>query len=232
MISRDGTVVAFRWLNVESLIDEVIKNRNPVIADWISPTKPQFKRAVKDSTVRQRVLTDSASLFSTPLLLVSLAEHVKATKMSLQIVAVKEAMGLNRPQSGGVSFNASYQVGKWQKPRSLQIRPLPPAICSTIYSLDSAKSSRLVSDALDKFSPLIEYWNLYRTDIYRIHRGLANQTVPVRDVSPSRLTVPLTPADQRYKIWVSWSKCLCEDVSAIAADWADLLSRLWMYLKF
>ena len=75
-----------------------------------------------------------------------------------------------------------------------------------------------MSGALDKFSPLIEYWNLYRTDIYRIHRGLANQTVPVRDVSPSRLTVPLTPADQRYKIWVSWSKCLCEDVSAIAAD--------------
>ena len=75
-----------------------------------------------------------------------------------------------------------------------------------------------MSDALDKFSPFIEYWNLYRTDIYRTHRGLANQTVPVRDVISSRSIVPFTPADQRYEIWVSWSKCLCEDVSAIAAD--------------
>jgi hypothetical protein len=40
-----------------------------------------------------------------------------------------------------------------------------------IYSLDSAKSSRLVSDALGKFFPLTEYWKLYRTDIYRIHRA-------------------------------------------------------------
>jgi hypothetical protein len=81
-------------------------------------------------------------------------------------------MGFNKPQSREVSFNASYQVGGRQKPRSLQIRPLPPAICSMIYSLDSAKPSRLVSDALDKFSPFIEYWNLYRTEIYRIHRGV------------------------------------------------------------
>jgi hypothetical protein len=61
-----------------------------------------------------------------------------------------------------------------------------PAICSTIYSLDSAKSSRLVSDALGKFFPLTEYWKLYRTDIYRIHRVPANQTVPVKNVIPSR----------------------------------------------
>ena len=93
-----------------------------------------------------------------------------------------------------------------------------PAICSTNYSLDSAKSSRLVSDALGKFFPLTEYWNLYRTDLYKIHRVRANQTVPVRDVIPSRFTVPFTPVNQIYWIWVSWSKCLCEDVSAIAAD--------------
>ena len=74
-----------------------------------------------------------------------------------------------------------------------------PAICSTIYSLDSAKSSRLVSDALGKFFPLTEYWNLYRTDIYRIHRVPANQTVPVRDVIPSRFTVPFTPVNQIFR---------------------------------
>jgi hypothetical protein len=57
---------------------------------------------------------------------------------------------------------------------------------------------RLVSDALDKFSLLIEYWNLYRTDIYSIHCGPANQTVPVRDVIPSSFTVPFTPVNQIY----------------------------------
>jgi hypothetical protein len=69
-----------------------------------------------------------------------------------------------------------------------------------------------MSDALDKFSLLVKCRNLYRTDIYMIHCGLANQTVPVSGVIPSRFTVPFTPADQRDEIWVSWSKCLCEDV--------------------
>ena len=40
--------------------------------------RASIKRAVKGSTVSQRFLTDSASLVSTPLLLVSLAEHLKA----------------------------------------------------------------------------------------------------------------------------------------------------------
>jgi hypothetical protein len=34
----------------------------PVIVEGIIPSEPQFKRAVKDSTVSQRFLTDSASL--------------------------------------------------------------------------------------------------------------------------------------------------------------------------
>ncbi|CAP78976.1 hypothetical protein PCH_Pc03g00140 [Penicillium rubens Wisconsin 54-1255] len=66
----------------------------------------------------------------------------------------------------------------------------------------------VVSDALHKFTPLIEYWSSYSTDIYKLHRGLANQSVPVRDVIPSRFTVLFTPADQRDEIWVSWSKSL------------------------
>jgi hypothetical protein len=40
--------------------------------------RASIKRAVKDSTVSQRFLTDPAYLFSTPLLLVSLVEHSKA----------------------------------------------------------------------------------------------------------------------------------------------------------
>jgi hypothetical protein len=46
----------------------------------------------------QRFLTNSASFFSTALLLVSLAEHLMALKMSLQIVAIREDTGFNRPQ--------------------------------------------------------------------------------------------------------------------------------------
>jgi hypothetical protein len=93
--------------------------------------------------------------------------------------------------------------------------PSTPAICSTVYSLDSAKSNRVVSDALHKFTPLIEYWSSYSTDIYKLHRGLANQSVPVRDVIPSRFTVLFTPADQRDEIWVSWSKCVYAKTSLL-----------------
>jgi hypothetical protein len=39
------------------------KKYEPVIADGISPTKPQFKRVVKDSAVSQRFLAYSASNF-------------------------------------------------------------------------------------------------------------------------------------------------------------------------
>jgi hypothetical protein len=39
------------------------KKYEPVIANEISPTKPQLKRAVKDSAVSQRFLAYSASLF-------------------------------------------------------------------------------------------------------------------------------------------------------------------------
>lgn len=95
--------------------------------------------------------------------------------------------------------------------------------------LTTQSRAGLVPEALDKFSPLIEQWNFYCTDIYRIHRGPASQTVHVRDVIPSRSTLPFTPAGQKYEIWVSWSKCLCEDVSAIAADSADLLYSPCVY---
>ncbi|CAG8906966.1 unnamed protein product [Penicillium nalgiovense] len=39
----------------------------------------------------------------------------------------------------------------------------------------------------------------------------------VRDVVPSRFTAPFTSADRRYEIWISWSRCLYEEVSAIAS---------------
>ncbi|CAG8004944.1 unnamed protein product, partial [Penicillium nalgiovense] len=81
--------------------------------------------------------------------------------MSLQIVAVKEDVGFNRPQLRNVSFNTSNQYTSWTSK--------PDSSCT------------------------------------------------LRDVVPSRFTAPFTPADRRYKIWISWSRCLCEEVSAIAS---------------
>ncbi|CAP79523.1 hypothetical protein PCH_Pc23g00290 [Penicillium rubens Wisconsin 54-1255] len=81
--------------------------------------------------------------------------------MSLQIVAVKEDAGFNRPRLRNVSFNTSNQYTSWTSK--------PDSSCT------------------------------------------------VRDVVPSRFTAPFTPADRRYEIWISWSRCLCGEVSAIAS---------------
>lgn len=54
----------------------------------------------------------------------------------------------------------------------------------------TAKSSRLVYEPLDKFFLFDPELKFHYTDIYRIHRGPASQTVPVRDNALSRLAVP------------------------------------------
>ena len=78
--------------------------------------------------------------------------------MSLQIFAVKEEMSFNRPQLRELSLNAFYQKSTCategaEKPINTSSTP---GIFSTIYSLDYAKSSRLVSESPDKFSPLTQ----------------------------------------------------------------------------
>ena len=151
----------------------------PVIADWISPTKPQFKRDVKDSTVSQRCLTDSASLS----LSTTLTRLSRWASKGIKNVAAnscgKRRRGFQQASIKKICPSTLPTRSVSDRSREAYKYVLYPCNCSTIYSLDSAKSSRLVSDALNKFSPLIEYWNLYRTDIYSIHRGPANQTVPV-----------------------------------------------------
>ena len=77
--------------------------------------------------------------------------------MSLQIIAVKRRDGFQQASIKKVvpqRVLPSRALMQQKEPRSLQIRPLPPESWSTLYSLDYAKPSRLVSESLDKFFPL------------------------------------------------------------------------------
>jgi hypothetical protein len=103
----------------------------------------QFKRAV-DSTVRQRFLTDSASLFLTPLLLVSSAEHLKAKASVVGNNCVKRRLGFQKASNKrGIPqlVLPSRALTRQDEEKSINMSSTPE-ICSTILSLDYAKSSR------------------------------------------------------------------------------------------
>lgn len=62
--------------------------------------------------------------------------------------------------------------------------------------------------------PLTQYWTFYCIDIYKLLRGPASQTVPVRYLISNALL--FKSADQRYNFRAS-SHSVRKDVSAIAA---------------
>ena len=64
-------------------------------------------------------------------------------------------MGFNRPQLRELSLNVSYQAAHFGDRMSREVYKYvlyPPEICSSICSFDYEKSSRLVSESLEKFS--------------------------------------------------------------------------------
>ncbi|KAL2698230.1 hypothetical protein AAEP93_010940 [Penicillium crustosum] len=94
--------------------------------------------------------------------------------MSLQIVAVEGGHGFQQALKE-VPLNAFYQAEHLRNRMSREVYKyvLYPRQFALRFIHLTAKSSRLVSEPLDK-----------------IHHGPASQTVPVRDNALSRLTVP------------------------------------------
>lgn len=72
--------------------------------------------------------------------------------MSLQIVAVKEDVGFNKPQLDRCPSILPTQLVTAEAEKPINKSSTPGN--STIHSLDFAKSSRLVSESLDRFFPI------------------------------------------------------------------------------
>ncbi|CRL30845.1 unnamed protein product [Penicillium camemberti] len=131
--------------------------------------------------------------------------------MPLQIVAVERRQEFNRPQLRELSLNAFCQAENLCNRRSREAYKYVlylPAVCSTIDSLDSAKSSRIVSESLD-----------------RIRRGPASQTVSVKDIVLSRSTVPNSQPTKETKLRLA-GPSVCDEISATVADWADCTASM------
>ena len=132
MISRDEIVGPFQWFDVKLLTNEVIRTRNMGLSLWMEYSlRASIKRAVKDSSASQRFLTDSASLFSTALLLVSLAEHFKGkSSCRWKKLRWKADTFLNRPQLGGAPprKQSTCETGRAEKPLNTSSTPRQSAL--------------------------------------------------------------------------------------------------------
>ena len=128
--------------------------------------------------------------FSTPLLLVSLTEHLKASKMSPQIVAVKRRHGFQQ---------ASIRIGVLQcllPSKHLRNRrsrePYKYVPCALQFALQfihlTTQSRAGLCPRHSIGYPLWSSTKIRCTDFYRIHHGPASQTVPVRDMISTRCT--------------------------------------------
>jgi hypothetical protein len=154
MISRGEIVGIFRWFDIESLTDEVSEQEIWACHCGLNSTQClNFREAWRIQQSANVSWPTQHPFFSTPLLLVSLAEHLTASRMSLQIVAVKRRHGCQQ-LSITIHVLQRFLSSLWVSEAEKSINmSSTPAICSTIWSLDYAKSSRLVSESLDKFSP-------------------------------------------------------------------------------
>lgn len=157
---------------------------------------------MKDSIVSQRFLIDPASLVlkTTP---TRLSRRHSKPKVSLQIVGLERRHGFQQapikkmcPSTRSTMQRTCATEGA---ETTINTSSTPGKLLYNFLTLQSRAGlclSHLISPL-----PLTQYWIFYCIDIYKLLRGPASQTVPVRDLISNALL--FKSADQRYNFRAS-----------------------------
>jgi hypothetical protein len=138
-------------------------------------------------------------LFSTPLLLASLAEHQRHKNVAANSCGNKKtwvSTGINYE----VSPNAVYQAAHLRERTSREV--YKHVVCPRQFALRfihltlQSRAGLCLSHLIS--SPFDQNRIFHCTDIYRIHRGRASQKVPVKSCSPS--AVPTSQPTKRQDL--------------------------------